>query len=552
MNMNKKALHNLTVIALIVTSFIACDKDLVDIESDIINNDNATHFGTGDTIYEVIANTKVLGPFQTNGLDVYALGSYNDPNYGRTTASIVSEVNATNFDPSFGDNTVLDSVILTIPYFSSITEISEDGETTYQLDSLFGDTPIKLSLFENNYFLRNINPAADEVSEQQIYYSDQSTGVDAISDELLESVPIEIIEGHPETSQISPSYKPSAEQLFLKNEDSVITTLVPSLRLKLETDFWKTKIIDMEGRPELSNASNFKNYFRGIYFKAETLDATEQGHINLLNLRDARANITLYYSTDNSDTEVERLNATYVLNFTNSQNSSNIINFYENEFAIIDGNDTTGDANLFLNGLKGSVAELQLFSSESDFITFKNSFVETDLEGNFERSKKLVNEANLIFYVNQDLVQGNEPERLYLYDAENESPLRDYFLIDGNTRFPRFSRINHLGILERDEVTNEGIRYKMRITEHINNLLLRDSTNVKLGLSVSANINIESAGQGIAAPQLDVLTSEGDPDLKLPRSSVFYPRSTVLYGNNTPNQDKKLYLEIFFTEPDSE
>jgi len=143
-------------------------------------------------------------------------------------------------------------------------------------------------------------------------------------------------------------------------------------------------------------------------------------------------------------------------------------------------------------------------------------------------------------------VNGNEPDRLYLYDATNNSPLVDYDFDNANTTFPRFSRINHLGFLQRESSTDEGVKYKMRITEHLNNLILNDSTNVKLGIGVSANINLENSFF-----QVDVLTSNDDDAKRVPISSVVYPKSTILYGNNTTNEEKKLYLEVFYTEPES-
>ena len=129
----------------------------------------------------------------------------------------------------------------------------------------------------------------------------------------------------------------------------------------------------------------------------------------------------------------------------------------------------------------------------------------------------------------------------FKYDMNNNIPLADYFFDAENTFQPEFSRISHLGPLERenDEANGAGIRYKIKITEHLNNILLRDSTNVKLGLAVSGNINLESN-----TLQKDLL-SENDND-KVPSSSIVSPRGTVLYGNNTLDEDKKLYLEVFF------
>jgi hypothetical protein len=152
----------------------------------------------------------------------------------------------------------------------------------------------------------------------------------------------------------------------------------------------------------------------------------------------------------------------------------------------------------------------------------------------------------LVFYVDQDLVEGNEPNRLYVYDIENKTPLVDYFLDGIVNAIPSLSVINHLGPLVRvdDEPDGEGIKYKLEITEHINNLLLRDSTNVELGLSTTLNVNLE---ENFA--QRPVISS--DEDLTSPLSSVITPRGTILHGNNTEDETKRVYLEIYYTEPNN-
>jgi hypothetical protein len=153
----------------------------------------------------------------------------------------------------------------------------------------------------------------------------------------------------------------------------------------------------------------------------------------------------------------------------------------------------------------------------------------------------------LVFYVDQDAVaalQGNEPRRIYLYDLKNNTPLVDYFLDLANSTIPEDSRTKHLGVLEREggTATGKGIKYKIKITEHINNLLMRDSTNVKLGLAVSGNVNLESSSM-----QYNVSTTDDDVVKKVPVSSIITPRGTVLIGNNTTDETKKLQLEIFYT-----
>ena len=150
--------RNIAILTLIVTSFIACDKDFTNLDTDIVGQPN---FGTFSDKYEVISYNKKLNPVQTNNLPINLLGVYKDPIYGLTTGSVVSQLSPTIIDPDFGDDVELDSVVLTIPYFSRASGVNELGDTTYELDSVFGNSPMKISIYENNYFLRSFDPNSE-------------------------------------------------------------------------------------------------------------------------------------------------------------------------------------------------------------------------------------------------------------------------------------------------------------------------------------------------------------------------------------------------------
>ena len=92
---------------------------------------------------------------------------YNDPIFGSTSVHFLAQLTPKNYNVSFGENPVLDSVILTIPYS---VKIKDDG---YAIDSLYGEHPVKLSIFKNNFLLRDFDPNSD-LDESQRYFSDGS------------------------------------------------------------------------------------------------------------------------------------------------------------------------------------------------------------------------------------------------------------------------------------------------------------------------------------------------------------------------------------------
>lgn len=543
MKNKKHAFKNLFILCVLTIVAVACDKDFISLDSDISGGNN---FGVSDEKYEVIAYNKKLGPVQTNNLPSNLLGFYKDEVYGSTTANLVTQLSPTTMDPTFPEETRVDSVVVTIPYFSTSKGI-EDGKTKYKLDSVFGTMPISLKIYENNYFLRSFDPNSGFDTPQK-YYSDRSTSA-------TNQIPLASLQGTL-LAEVE-KFLPSNKEIKLKH-DKDSTLLAPALRLKLDNDFWHNKIVLKGGSSELSNVNNFQNYFRGIYLEAEAIN--NEGSLILLNLASTNANITMYYSSPPKETDGERVEGTYRLNFSNNK-----VNFFENDFtiAIPEGNPTLGDERLYLKGGEGSMAVIDLFggtnidtngSEATEFEIFKNAFVETDDKGKFVKSKRLINEANLVFYVDQALMKGQEPDRILIYDAKNKTVLLDYLYDNTDTTDPNnLSKINHLGKLQRvsDDKDAKGVKYKIKITEHIKNLLTKDSTNVSLGLVVSLNVNEELNNEGSPRSQNSILSPENASVSTLPVSSILSPKGTILYGNNTNDPNKKLYLEIFYTEPNN-
>ena len=98
--------------------------------------------------------------------------------------------------------------------------------------------------------------------------------------------------------------------------------------------------------------------------------------------------------------------------------------------------------------------------------------------------------------------------------------------------------------LQRDSTSNgEGISYKIRITEHLNNIILRDSSNAKLGLAVISDI---------AAIQNQLIQNESGPAKSIVTGSLLSPKGTILHGNLSNSVDKRPKIKIYYTEPDIE
>jgi hypothetical protein len=334
MSVKNKRLQTLIILGLIITLFVGCENEFIELDSDLINRDVATSFNIDSVEYDVISYTVPLEPVQTNGLPMNYLGVFNDPNYGKSTHSFVSQLNYSELNPNFGENTVLDSVILYLPYFSTASGINDEGALEYDLDSIFGNGPFDLSIYESNYFMRSFDPNGN-FGDEQTYFSNRSaSATEPIGEDVL----------------MGPVIMPAKEinvkntAIYLRNNDGDTTqTLSPGIRIKLDSLYWKEKIIDMAGSTELSNATNFNEYFRGIYFKADAV--SDKGALLGLNLNNPNASIVLHYTRDPLSGSGDREQATFELRFGEIRT-----NFTDNSFnsSIPEGDDELGDERLYL------------------------------------------------------------------------------------------------------------------------------------------------------------------------------------------------------------
>ena len=551
-------MKNIKFLSVFFIIFIySCDKDFTSIDSDVISAENAINFNTSSIDYPIVASNLRLNPVKSNNLPSFMLGYNNNPFYGESKASFLGQIVPAEFSPSFGENVVLDSVVLTIPYYSRGVETSEEGDITYEIDSVYGSTATKLYVYKSNFYLRDFNPSGD-FSDSQNYYSNGAlSNSESINQSEIEA---ELLYESGILGDGSDDFIPSSERIDLTSLDSlgetyVSSSIAPAIRLKLNNpndNFWQSLFFENEGNPELINPNTFKEFFRGLYIKADGVNS--DGSMMLLNFASSNTKLTIHYTsetstdsdTDSGGTSTETISSQneYVLNFTD-----NLVNVYENNFLVDVSNPNTvdGDERIYLKGGEGYMSTVDLFGGDiqdengemvNAFEHFKNSFYDEENE----IAKKIINEAYIEFFVDQTQDIGSEPDRIYLYNFEQNTALIDYFLDQSVSSTTINAKINHLEPLTRDgdSITGEGIKYKIRITEHLNNLILRDSTNAKLALVVTSNVG--------SIDNFSILNS-GEENRDFPSGAILTPKGTVLHGNQSEDIDKRPRIKIYYTDP---
>ncbi|PWL40131.1 DUF4270 domain-containing protein [Flagellimonas aquimarina] len=425
----------------------------------------------------------------------------------------------------------------------------------FDLDSIYGlPTPansmdpiiegsVKLKVFRSTFFLRDLDPNAN-FEEAQQYFSNQDFS-SFVSDVFFDSDVNEegAIEFSNEEMLVFSEDDPETEDV--DESLQVETRLNPGLRIPLNTAFFQ-EILDKEGQSELLSQANFNDYFRGIHISGTDMEEL----MFLLDL--SQANITITYNFQDynaTEEEVETVERDYVLNLLLNNNGAligNAVNtLTDNPFPAEITNALGNGENasrIYVKGGPGAIAEIRLFGEDEDSQVRGQNFIDEIKANNW-----IINEANLVFYVDNEAfsgMDGEEPIRLYLYNEETSQPI--YNALTENRTTDDFTNeslrtfLNYDGILEKE--SGKGVKYTIRITDHINNIIIRDSTNAKLALTVTSNIFIANVTEAMG---MDI-----GEELNMPIMSTVNPLGTVLFGSEVEdsNMDKKLKLEILYTE----
>ena len=556
--------------------------------------------------FPIYSYQKKLERVQSNNLSNVHLGQYSDESFGLIRSSFVSQLDVTNLD-IFGDfsqatedegsdtdirvideEEELTNVYLDIPFFNNSNDKDSDGvidlfdvdpnnsssdsdgdgisdidelraelnplssdsdgdgildaddtdnegydssKRVYEIDSVYGnrDATFNLKVHELKYYLSSLDPSNNFESESE-YYSDFDFYENGHAGRLLfdqtinldfNEVPVLYFDDDPETAS---------------NELEEINYYeTPRIRVPLDINFFQSKIIDLEGKDPLINKANFNNHLRGLIVQAENFSDDLYMILDISN-----AGIVLQYTynfyntngtTDESDDIVERKTK------SNSIPLGGIhVNQYNNSTSNIDIDEGLTDK-ILLNG-SNYISKLKLFS--------KNNYEITNELKAFKEKDVLINEANIILYIDKTLGSSNKetlPKRLYLYSYTNGDPIEDYnkdFSESFNEYVVNENKYVFGGLLQYDS-DNKPLSYKFNITNHIANIIRYDSLNIDLGLTVTSDVNDINLKNAFLSDEQKI---------KLPAHSLTYPFPVILNGSNTGNLETEngLKLEILYSK----
>ncbi|MDB3984621.1 DUF4270 domain-containing protein [Flavobacteriaceae bacterium] len=413
----------------------------------------------------------------------------------------------------------------------------QSGNNVYQIDSVYGnrEATFNLKVYELGAYLNDLDPS-DNFETTQAFYSTQDYYEEGFSRAVLyddiislnfDEIRINYKEDDPETPDVDETLQ-------------VETRLSPRLRVPLDIGFFQENFIDKEGSTDLETSINFQKALRGIIIRVE--DFSEDLYM-LLDIQNAAVNIVYEYDDyqtqgtlgDTSDDTVEKVEKEISLAFNGIRINTlknSLFDAAVQEQLIASSNNTPTNRLYVQSGT--FLGKIRLFDIENQN---ENELIES-LRG----QSWLINEANLIFYIDPNLASSQEllAQRLYLFAYNSGFPLSDYVSDGSVSNFGRNSNKKIFGgLLEYDD-NNVPYRYKFNITDHISNIIRNDSINFDLGLVVNADINNITPIKAV---------TESEQDLVYPLTATLNPLGAILIGSHpdASSEDKKVRLELIYS-----
>ena len=528
-NKNVTIFKNIGLGLVFLFGIISCEKDFEDIAVDLIDN---KAFSVGDTLLEIISyNKNIISSRVDNNeagkVPLSLLGVYQDKDFGYLKSALISQLSLPILGVNFGDNAVIDLVVVDMPYLLKdtvvIKEITEDKDTIYEnvkaLDSIYGnrDREYNITVNELGTFLNTLDPL--NPSKGMKYYSDK----DYMIKDLLHHG----------------SFKPNVndtvlyvERKYLDDDPGTVDDidtikaedLSPSIKFILDSNFFKNKFIDHQDSPVFDNNTSFNLYFRGLYIDANGVDGS------IMNLTTTRAKMTIYYTNDiitnegvdedlngngvnGEDDVVVKRKQTMHFSFGGVKTGKYIKDYNQPEIreALDFPNMDDGEQKLFIQGASGSEAIIDLFPDE------------LELEDLREKDW-MINEANLTIYLDGD--QKEIPSRLFLYNYAYGSMISDNYSF-------KFGPEVFGGVLEYDN-NGKPEKYKFRITKYIKDILDKEDPKDPSILALKNFVNTD----GFDPQVIDTIV----------RDYNWIPKGVVLKGNLPETDKERIKLEIYFSK----
>ena len=381
----------------------SCNKKFNDVGSEIFDQ---SFYQSKKVNYPVKISHDIVDFVQTNNAPVLMLGENNNSLFGKTEATIVSQLNIQSYNPTFGnytsqqeidstfnENETVKEVWLEIPFFTNQNDSDGDGlidefdvdDNDPNSDS-DGDGISDFLEIANGTDPTKKDTDGDGIDDGEDDTNDNTDGpptfyaVDSIFGSRDANFNVEVNKLNHYLRQLDPELNfeetqryysnfsfDEKKELLLANTNVTLdlmevarenqNNLSPRLRVPLNLDVFQNILINKEGDFELSSSTEWFNFFRSVSIETSNFS---NSLLMLLNTNQMVIRVVYDYLYKNTEDEVETLSDEFLLNTVGAVKFNNFNKTVppSSDFTEIINENTS---NIALSGGLGSIARIFFF-----------------------------------------------------------------------------------------------------------------------------------------------------------------------------------------------
>jgi hypothetical protein len=239
------------------------------------------------------------------------IGTYIDPVFGKTSASLYTQLRLPTNSPDFGINPQCDSIVLSLTYSSGFygkKERKQQRISVYQLSGTMSET--------NDYYSNNtLSYLSNDLANGHVFTPRPTTNVVVMGD-----------------------------------------TIKPHLRVPLENNFGQ---VILNNPAHLASNSLFQNFTKGLYITSDLVSPVSgEGNILHFKMGDAQSKLTIYYHNSNT---INNDSLRYDISLSSVTRYSAFSHDYTTAYSYLQNALTTAsvDTALFIQSLAGTKAKIE-------------------------------------------------------------------------------------------------------------------------------------------------------------------------------------------------
>ena len=470
---------------------VSCNSDADDLGKNLFDGNSVT----GNQLsYDLVAyniNNGDAVRADSYALQRATLGAFTEGQFGMQKSAYVTQVRLSKYAPDFGTNPVVDSVVLEIkPQYDATTKVVTTTNVTH------GGQAAKQTLTKYEA-VKYGNPAAT----MNIDVHEIATDLGAVGTEKLSNSPV-ATSGLPLGTKVF-SGNVYAVNINKTSDNTALLTKETGLRIQLNASYFQTKIANKNGATELSNESNFINYFKGLKISVRENDGY------LINFAPNEVTMTMYYrSGGKSNTFSFDLGSSNVHFSQISYNRSSTFN------TVMAGiNSTNGDPLLYMQGMGGPGAGIKL-----------NGAGISDLKRLYKERGAAILSAKIRLYTDTNTWNNSYTKPVgFLVRKQGETDfITDLKTMLGNSNY---------SLVKAYSTNSNPSYYDIDITKTIKDIVEKEVEAKDLVINIG-----------------EYLTSKGNLVSQDYNNNVSSPYRAVFVGTNTANNNRPKLMVTYVTK----